>query len=149
MFKYLAFIPKHLICTPFKKWVIWMPQPATDNELKQQPFTQFSGRKCIWAASWQNQQNGMYAQRRHRPVWSESSLSAWRKLGSLTTHWAHSKDWSDWADAQAYLSHRWADMSFCWFCHEAAHLSIEIPPKPEHHSKITNTIIIIVVKSDR
>ena len=27
-----------------------------------------------------------------RPVWSESSLSAWRKLGSLTTHWAHSKD---------------------------------------------------------
>ena len=27
-----------------------------------------------------------------RPVWSESSLSAWRKLGSLAIHWAHSKD---------------------------------------------------------
>ena len=27
-----------------------------------------------------------------RPVWSESSLSAWRKLGSLSTHWAHSED---------------------------------------------------------
>ena len=26
------------------------------------------------------------------PVWSESSLSAWRQLGPLTTHWAHSKD---------------------------------------------------------
>ena len=26
-----------------------------------------------------------------RPVWSESSLSAWRQLGSLATHWAHSK----------------------------------------------------------
>ena len=26
------------------------------------------------------------------PVWSESSLSAWRKLGSLVTHWAHSED---------------------------------------------------------
>ena len=26
------------------------------------------------------------------PVWTESSLSAWRKLGSLATHWAHSKD---------------------------------------------------------
>ena len=36
-----------------------------------------------------------------RPAWSESSLSAWRKLGSLATHWAHSEDWSDWADAQA------------------------------------------------
>ena len=23
------------------------------------------------------------------PIWSESSLSAWRKLGSLTTHWGH------------------------------------------------------------
>ena len=27
-----------------------------------------------------------------RSVWSESSLSAWRKLGSLATHWAHSED---------------------------------------------------------
>ena len=27
-----------------------------------------------------------------RPVWSESSLSAWRKLGSLAIHWAHSED---------------------------------------------------------
>ena len=27
-----------------------------------------------------------------RPVWSESSLSAWRKLRSLATHWVHSKD---------------------------------------------------------
>ena len=26
------------------------------------------------------------------PVWSESSMSAWRKLGSLATHWAHSED---------------------------------------------------------
>ena len=26
------------------------------------------------------------------PIWSESSLSAWRKLGSLATHWAHSED---------------------------------------------------------
>ena len=27
-----------------------------------------------------------------RLVWSESSLSAWRNLGSLATHWAHSED---------------------------------------------------------
>ena len=27
-----------------------------------------------------------------RPAWSESSLSAWRKLGSLATHWGHSED---------------------------------------------------------
>ena len=27
-----------------------------------------------------------------RPVWSESSLSAWRKLGPLATNWVHSED---------------------------------------------------------
>ena len=27
-----------------------------------------------------------------RPVWSESSLSAWRNTGSSATHWAHCKD---------------------------------------------------------
>ena len=26
------------------------------------------------------------------PVWSESSLSAWRNLGTLATHWVHSED---------------------------------------------------------
>ena len=50
-----------------------------------------------------------------RPVWSESSLSAWRKLGSLATHWAHSEDWSDWVDAQADLSLRWAHIHFVGF----------------------------------
>ena len=29
--------------------------------------------------------------------------------------------WSDWADAQADLSIRWAHMPFCWFCREVAH----------------------------
>ena len=66
-----------------------------------------------------------------RPVWSESSLSAWRKLGSLATHWAHSEEpdqtgrmpWSDWVDAQADLSLLWAHMPFRWFYHDAAHIN--------------------------
>ena len=29
---------------------------------------------------------------------------------------------SDWANAHADLSLRWAHMSFCWFCHAAAQL---------------------------
>ena len=56
------------------------------------------------------------------PVWSESSLCAWRNLVSLATHWAHSESWSDWMNAQAVLSLRCAYRSFCWFCHEAAQL---------------------------
>ena len=50
-----------------------------------------------------------------RPVWSESSLSAWRKLGSLATHWAHSENWTEWVDAQADLSLRWAHNHFVGF----------------------------------
>ena len=63
-----------------------------------------------------------------RPVWSDSSLSLWRKLRSLATDWAHSEDWSDWTDAQDDLSLRWAHRSFCWFCQEAAHI---FPHSPE------------------
>ena len=41
---------------------------------------------AIWAASWQNQQNGMCAQRRLRSAQSDQSLlSAWRKLGSFAS----------------------------------------------------------------
>ena len=36
---------------------------------------------------------------------------------------ARQRLWSDWADAQADLSLRWAHMPFCWFRHEAAHFS--------------------------
>ena len=67
----------------------------------------------FWAASWQNQQNGMCAQRKLRSAWasahSDQSLpfSVWKKLESFATHWALSEDWSDWADAQADLSLGW------------------------------------------
>ena len=52
--------------------------------------------KRIWVASWQNQQSGMCTQWRLRSAWAsaqtdQSALSAWRKLGSLATNWAHSK----------------------------------------------------------
>ena len=47
------------------------------------------------------------------PVWSESSLSAWRNLRSLATRWAHSED---------------SDHSFCWFCHVAAQVYSNPPP---------------------
>ena len=69
----------------------------------------------VWAALWQNQQNGMCAQRRLRSASAsaqsdQSSLSAWR-----ATQWRHSEDWSDWAYAQADLSLRWAHSHFVGF----------------------------------
>ena len=55
----------------------------------------------------------MCAQRRQislgiLPVWSESSLSVWRKLGYLATHWAHSED-SD----QTGGCPGWSEFSLC------------------------------------
>ena len=53
-------------------------------------------------------------QRRLRSAWAsaqsdQSSLSAWRNLGPLATHWAHSEnsDQTGWSEGQA-------DPSLCW-----------------------------------
>ena len=59
-----------------------------------------------------------------RRVWSESSLCAQLVAKNPSFFHADSEDWSDWADAQADLSLRWAHMSFCWFCHEAAQFQL-------------------------
>ena len=43
-----------------------------------------------------------------------------------------------WADAQADLNLRWANMPFCWFCCEAAHMlkmSSGFPQSFSEHSK--------------
>ena len=49
------------------------------------------------AATWQNQQCAVRPAKTQislgiRPVWSESTLSAWRKPESLAAHWVHSED---------------------------------------------------------
>ena len=50
-----------------------------------------------------------------RPVWSESSLCAlWVAKDPSFLH-ADSEDWSDWADAKADLSLRWAHSQFVGF----------------------------------
>ena len=49
-----------------------------------------------WATSWQNQQKDCTC-RRLSSAWAstqsdQSSLSIWRSIGSLATHWVHSED---------------------------------------------------------
>ena len=58
-----------------------------------------------------------------RTIWSESSQSEWKKLVSFSYLLSgQQRLWSDWEDAQADLSLRWAHMPFCWFCREAAQI---------------------------
>ena len=75
--------------------------------------------KCphIWAASWQNQQNGMCAQQRLRSAWTTTQSDQ----SLLCAQWV-AKDTSflHETDAQADLSLHWAHMPFCWFCHGVA-----------------------------
>ena len=80
-----------------------------------------------WAASWQNQQSGCAPSKNsdqpgHPPslirVFAVRMKKAWVLSYPLS---AQRRLWSDWADAQADLSLRWAQ-SLCWFCHEAPHL---------------------------
>ena len=58
-----------------------------------------------------------------RPVWSESSLSAWRKLRSLATHWADSEE-SDQTGRMPRLIRVFAGRTchFVCFCHDAAQI---------------------------
>ena len=56
------------------------------------------------------------------PIWSESLLSAWCKLGSLASHWAHSKD-SDQTGRVPRLIWVFAGHTpYCWFCRDAVQM---------------------------
>ena len=94
------FLWLHLLCEQTVKALPRLRRFAGSPELS--PFayviSNFSyGLTQIWAASWQNQQNDVHPAMTQIslgicPVWSESSLSAWRKIGSSATHWAHCED---------------------------------------------------------
>ena len=56
-------------------------------------------------------------------VWSESSLSAWRNIGSSATHWAHYKDSDQTGQMPRLIWVCWAHSHFVGFCHEAAEIT--------------------------
>ena len=60
-----------------------------------------------------------------RPVWSESSLSARRKLGSLATHWAQAKTLIRLGGCPGWSESSLGAQSLCWFCHEAAQFAVK------------------------
>ena len=81
-------------------WMILVHTEYKRNKFSNFPvivYGIFHKIKQKWAPTWQNQQCGCAPSKDSdqpgiRPVWSESSLSAWRKLRSLATYWAHSQD---------------------------------------------------------
>ena len=79
---------------------VWLRIPCTESALIVQKLAGYSlsYNKCV--------------QRRLGTGWSESSLSAWWRFGSLTTHRVLCEDWSDYED----LSFRWVHMHSCRKC---------------------------------
>ena len=61
-----------------------------------------------------------------RPVWSASSLCEGPNI-----YWCGQRRLgSDWEDAQADLSLRWAHMQYCWFYHVTAHFRSNFSQTP-------------------
>ena len=94
------------------------------------------GQVCIiWAASWKTNKMSVRSAKTQIslgicPVWSESLLSAWRKLGSLATHWVHSEDSDQMirlGGCPGWYESSLGTHSFCWFCHEVAHMYCQVP----------------------
>ena len=85
-----------------------------------------------WAATWQNQQSECAHsedsdQPGHPPsqirVFAVRMKKTWVLSYPLS---AQRRLWSDWVDAQADLSLRWAHMPFCCFCHEVAQIVTQV-----------------------
>ena len=86
----------------------WMPNfQQTSFSITRYPVLHIM---LIWAASWQTEQYGMCTQR------SLVSAVRMKKTWILSYPFsAHRRLWSDWADAQADLSLRWAHSHFVGF----------------------------------
>ena len=113
------YIADECLCSPFN----WPFQGGASVAVYYHCYclSVFMFNRDIWATSWQNQQNDLCAQRRLRSAWHKPSLirvfavrtmDSW---GPNVSSCGQRRLWSDWADAQADLSLRWAHRSFCWF----------------------------------
>ena len=88
------------------------------------------------------------AERRLRSAWAstqsdQSSLSAWRNHMKKP----HSEDWSDWADAQADLSLRWAHSHFVVFFHVVAHVMIILSLMNKAGARYVSQIRLVFMRS--
>ena len=88
------------------------------------------GEKCEttkWAASWQNQQNGMCAQRRLRSAWASAQSDQHFRcpheetLGQLPIE-RIAKTLIRLGGCRGWSESSLGAQSFCWFCHETAQI---------------------------
>ena len=98
---------------------LWAKHRLRVAKMQDQPSPSFHHSAsyviCMWASAWRNQQTDMCAHRRLRSTWASAAslikvfAVRIKKPRSITYPLnAKRRLWSDWADAQADLSYRWA-----------------------------------------
>ena len=115
-------------------WLLWLFQ---EGNCKFYPFMS-SGFFCLrnWTSPFKlphdktNKMACAPAQQRLRSAWAsgqsdQSSLTAWRKPGSLATHWVQAKTLIKLGWCPGWSESLLGAQSFCWFCYEVAHLSFK------------------------
>ena len=104
------------------RWLIWVLARCSWDCLC------FVMLRLFWAASWQNQQSGMCAQRRLRSAWvsaqSDQSLRCTHEesLGPFLPIERTAKTLIRLGGCPGWSESSLGVQSFCWFCREAAHL---------------------------
>ena len=90
-------------------------------------YTSFPVNTCEWQANTfeppHDKTNKMTCASSEDSDQPESSLSAWRKLGSLATHWVQAMTLIRLGGCPGWSESSLGAQSFCWFCHEAAHFT--------------------------
>ena len=86
-------------------------------------------KRSKWAATWQNNKMSVRPAKTQislgiRPVWSESSLSDWRNIGSLATHWAQAKTLIRLGGRPGWSESSLGAHSYCWFCQVVAQVPL-------------------------
>ena len=74
-----------------------------------------------------------------QPEHPPSLWALWLAKDPVLLH-ADSKDWSDWAHAQADLSLCWAHKSFCWFCHAQVQICLILRIAEPSHRSVSRTL---------
>ena len=128
----------------------------------------------IWAASWQNQQNGMCVQRRLRWAWvSIQSDQSWLSVSEESLGPKHSPSmirvFAAFMTKALFLSYPlsaprrlirlggcpgWSEsslhtQSFCWFCHDVAHLSVPNHETVKSSSSVASQVFLMMFFDQR
>ena len=95
---------------------VWTILQATRCNVSYKTHENSMSRLMTKATTWHVRPAKTWISLAIRTVWSEPSLSTWRKLGSLATHWAPSDAYHQTDGCPGWCESSLGAQSFCFFC---------------------------------